>query len=194
MAVGQITSARPDPAGAAVHRRAAQCLCRRQLDQHRRRPARRPPFVADADHAVERRLAGAGLVDRPRCLSDPQRQCGSEEGTPIVYDGVMYYQTAKSDVFALDATTGQILWHFTPTFDAGFKNGTGGRKPGVGIGDGLVYAGLNDGSVVALNQQTGQVVADDPDAVAAGRHPLVGSAVLRRHGHRGDQRRRRRRR
>jgi glucose dehydrogenase len=84
--------------------------------------------------------------------------CGSEEGTPIVYNGVMYYQTPKNDVFALDATTGQILWHWTPTFDPGFNVGTGGRKPGVAIGDGSVYAGLSDGSVVALSDQTGAVL------------------------------------
>lgn len=84
--------------------------------------------------------------------------CGSEEGTPIVYDGTMYYQTANNDVFALDATTGQILWKYTPTFDPGFSLGSGGRKPGVGIGDGLVYAGLSDGSLVALSQASGAIV------------------------------------
>lgn len=85
-------------------------------------------------------------------------QCGSEEGTPVEYNGVLYYQTAKNDVFALDATTGQILWHYTPTFDPGFNVGTGGRKPGVAIGDGLVFAGLSDGSMVALGQNTGDLV------------------------------------
>jgi glucose dehydrogenase len=85
-------------------------------------------------------------------------KCGSEEGTPIVYGGVMYYQTNQGDVFALDATTGQIIWHFKPTFDPGFNVGTGGRKPGVGIGDGLIFAGMADGSLVALNQQTGAVI------------------------------------
>jgi glucose dehydrogenase len=85
--------------------------------------------------------------------------CGSEEGTPVEYGGVMYYQTGPgNDVFALDATTGQILWKYSPTFDTGFTVGSGGRKPGVGIGDGMVYAGLSDGSLVALNQQTGQVM------------------------------------
>jgi len=85
-------------------------------------------------------------------------KCGSEEGTPVVYNGVMYYQTATGDVFALDATSGQILWHFKPSFDTGFNVGTGGRKPGVAIGDGLIFAGLSDGSLVALKQQTGQVL------------------------------------
>ena len=45
-----------------------------------------------------------------------------------------------------------------PVFDPGFNVGTGGRKPGVAIGDGLVFAGQNDGNLVALNQQTGKVV------------------------------------
>ena len=84
--------------------------------------------------------------------------CGSEEATPIEYGGVMYYQTPKSDVFALDATTGQVLWHYAPVFDPGFNIGTGGREPGVAIGDGLMFAGQKDGNLVALNQQTGKVV------------------------------------
>jgi quinohemoprotein ethanol dehydrogenase len=84
--------------------------------------------------------------------------CGSEEATPIEYGGVMYYQTPKSDVFALDATTGQVLWHYAPVFDPGFSIGTGGREPGVAIGDGLIFAGQKDGNLVALNQQTGKVV------------------------------------
>jgi glucose dehydrogenase len=70
----------------------------------------------------------------------------------------MYYQTPKGDVFALDATTGQILWHYVPTFDPGFSIGTGGRQPGVAIGDGLVFAGQRDGNLVGLNEQTGAVV------------------------------------
>ena len=86
-------------------------------------------------------------------------KCGSEEGTPIVYGGVMYYQTGPLNaVFALDASTGKILWQYTPTFDPGFTVGSGGRKPGVAVGDGMVFAGLSDGSLVALNQQTGQQV------------------------------------
>src|SRR4029077_14975397 len=66
--------------------------------------------------------------------------CGSLEANAVVYDGTYYIQTPKSDVFALNAAPGATLWHYTPVYPAGFNVGTGGRQPGVAIGDGKVYA------------------------------------------------------
>jgi quinohemoprotein ethanol dehydrogenase len=91
------------------------------------------------------------------CLTHDQ-QCGSYEGNAVVADGVYYITTPLSDVFALDATTGAVIWHYTPTFDAGFQVGAGQRQPGVAIGDGKVYVGQIDGYLVALNQLTGGIV------------------------------------
>jgi quinohemoprotein ethanol dehydrogenase len=84
--------------------------------------------------------------------------CGSLEANAVVYEGTYYYTTPKGEVFALDATTGQQLWKYTPTFETGFNVGTGGRQPGVAIADGRIYAGTRDGYIVALDQQTGQQI------------------------------------
>jgi quinohemoprotein ethanol dehydrogenase len=81
--------------------------------------------------------------------------CGSLEANAVVYDGTYYIQTPKSDVFALNAATGATLWHYTPAYPAGFNVGTGGRQPGVAIGDGKVYAARRDGTIVALDQLLG---------------------------------------
>jgi alcohol dehydrogenase (cytochrome c) len=86
--------------------------------------------------------------------------CGSEEATPVESGGTMYIQTPINGVYALDATTGKVLWNFTPpysTWDPGFSVGSGGRQPGVTLGNGLVYAAFADGSLVALNQISGQL-------------------------------------
>src|SRR4029078_6622004 len=40
--------------------------------------------------------------------------------------------------------------------EAGFNVGTGGRQPGVAIGDGRIYNGTRDGYIIALEQQTRQ--------------------------------------
>jgi quinohemoprotein ethanol dehydrogenase len=97
-------------------------------------------------------------------------QCGSLEANAVVADGVYYIQTPKSDVFALDAATGKQIWHWVPDYavappcvptgscEPGFNVGTGGRQPGVAIGDGKVYAGTRDGFLVALDQMLGGVV------------------------------------
>src|SRR2546430_15579940 len=37
-----------------------------------------------------------------------------QEGTPIVVDGVMYFTTAWSKVFAVKAATGEKLWSYDP--------------------------------------------------------------------------------
>src|ERR1700751_5514988 len=37
-----------------------------------------------------------------------------QDATPIVVDGVMYFTSAWSKVFALNAVSGQLLWSFDP--------------------------------------------------------------------------------
>jgi quinohemoprotein ethanol dehydrogenase len=84
--------------------------------------------------------------------------CGSLESNAVVYQGTYYTQTPKGDVFALDAATGATLWHFNPQsiYTAeGFNVGTGGRMPGVAIGEGKVFVALRDGHLIALDQILG---------------------------------------
>jgi quinohemoprotein ethanol dehydrogenase len=84
--------------------------------------------------------------------------CGSMESNAVVANGVQYTQVAPlGDVFAIDGATGAILWKWTPTYDAGFNVGSGGRRPGVAIGEGKVFVGTTDGRLYGLNQVTGKV-------------------------------------
>jgi len=84
--------------------------------------------------------------------------CGSTEDNAVVANGVQYTQVAPNgDVFAIDGATGQVLWRWTPTYDAGFSPGTGGRRPGVAVGEGKVFTGNRDGRLYALNQVSGKV-------------------------------------
>jgi len=87
--------------------------------------------------------------------------CGSQEATPTEANGILYLQTPVNGVFAFSATTGAVLWNWVPpysTWDPGFALGSGGRQPGVTIGAGKVYVGLADGSLVALDANTGALV------------------------------------
>ena len=77
-------------------------------------------------------------------------QCGSLEANAVVYEGTYYFTTPKGETFALDATTGAQLWKYTPTFEAGFNVGTGGRQPGVAIGEGKVF----DGTATATSSRS----------------------------------------
>jgi quinohemoprotein ethanol dehydrogenase len=80
----------------------------------------------------------------------------SAEGTPVVYNGVMYIPTGNNDVFALDATTGARLW----TYKSGVNQKItticcGWDSRGVAIGEGKVFSAQLDGRLVALDQTTG---------------------------------------
>src|SRR5262245_230001 len=92
----------------------------------------------------------------------------STRATPIVKDGVMFI-SAGSRLYALDARTGRSLWTWRPSetapdsleaaaigdvINAGFGIP---NPPGVALGDGLVFAGLMDGTVAALRQKTGEI-------------------------------------
>src|SRR3569833_1419575 len=82
----------------------------------------------------------------------------SQEDSPIEYNGVLYVVTGNDDVFALDATTGAHLWTYLSHTNQ--KNATvccGWDARGVAGADGKVFVAQLDGSLVALDQMTGQV-------------------------------------
>jgi quinohemoprotein ethanol dehydrogenase len=80
------------------------------------------------------------------------------EADPLVIDGVMYIPTGNDDIFALDAKTGRKLWEYfsdIPQTNEAICCGWDNR--GVGVGEGMVFSGQLDGSLVALDQTTGKI-------------------------------------
>ncbi len=82
---------------------------------------------------------------------------GSFETTPIVEDGVMYITTPYDHVFAVDAHTGQQMWHYE------HKLGTtifccGPNNRGVALSGDKVYLATLDATLVALDKKTGSVL------------------------------------
>lgn len=61
----------------------------------------------------------------------------SQQGTPVVKDGVMYITTGQQDIFALDAKTGNLLWEYRTTSDP--KTPDNKAKRGVALGEGMVF-------------------------------------------------------
>ena len=102
------------------------------------------------------------------------------EATPIEVDGRLFITDGHDDVFALNAATGKMLWKFDGFNDeaqlAAFFLCCGRNNHGVAFGDGTVFVGRFDDSVVALNAETGKVawqstVADFHDKVAINSAP-----------------------
>lgn len=87
-------------------------------------------------------------------LPDPRGQ----EATPLVMDGVMYTTAAWSRVYALDARTGEQLWHFDPGVDRswGVNACCDVVNRGVALWKGSVYVGTIDGRLIAIDAATGE--------------------------------------
>jgi alcohol dehydrogenase (cytochrome c)/quinohemoprotein ethanol dehydrogenase len=83
-----------------------------------------------------------------------------QEATPIVVDGVMYFSTAWSKVFALNAATGARLWSYDPNVPRqwGANACCDVVNRGVAVWQGKIYLGTLDGRLIALDAATGHPV------------------------------------
>jgi glucose dehydrogenase len=90
-------------------------------------------------------IAGKPIVPgAPNGATNNPTNCGSMESNPVAADGILYTTNAPlGQTFAIDGATGQIIWKWTPSYAGEFLNngapftpGTGGRRPGVAIGEG----------------------------------------------------------
>ncbi len=84
------------------------------------------------------------------------------EASPIEVDGRLFITDGHDNVFALNAATGQKLWEFEGFNDeaqlAAFFLCCGRNNHGVAYGNGNVFVGRFDDSVVALSATTGKVL------------------------------------
>jgi len=83
-----------------------------------------------------------------------------QEATPLVVDGVMYFTSAWSKVFAVNAATGTLLWSYDPKVPPqwGAYTCCDVVNRGVAIWGGKVYAATLDGRLVALDARNGKLV------------------------------------
>jgi alcohol dehydrogenase (cytochrome c) len=83
----------------------------------------------------------------------------SGEATPVVVDGVMFVSTGANDVFAIDIDTGDLKWIYRAMLDPGITTVCcGWVNRGVASGAGRIYEGQLNGKLVALDQETGEIV------------------------------------
>ena len=76
--------------------------------------------------------------------------------TPIVRDGIIYMTGSFANVYAVNAETGELLWHFDPesSVHSGLSNSWAARvNRGAAVAGGLVYIGTPDCRLVAINRR-----------------------------------------
>ncbi len=83
-----------------------------------------------------------------------------QEATPLVVDGVMYFTTAWSKVFAVNAATGKLLWSYDPQVPGEWAINAccDVVNRGAAIWGGKIFFGTLDGRLVALDAATGKLV------------------------------------
>lgn len=81
-----------------------------------------------------------------------------QEATPIIVDGVMYFTSAWSKAYALNAATGALVWSYDPKVppEWGVNACCDVVNRGVAVWKGKVYFGTLDGRLIALDAATGK--------------------------------------
>ena len=80
------------------------------------------------------------------------------ETSPIIVNGVMYVTTSFSHVYAVDAKTGQQIWHFKPKLGPVTTFCCGPNNRGVAVYDDKVYVATLNSKLYALDAKSGDVV------------------------------------
>jgi PQQ-dependent dehydrogenase (methanol/ethanol family) len=96
------------------------------------------------------------------------------ESTPLFIDGVLYLSLPWSEVEAIDARTGQVLWHYDPEVPGEWNVNVccGLDNRGVAAWDGKIIFGTLDGRLIALDAATGEEVWD-VKATPEGRYSIT---------------------
>lgn len=82
----------------------------------------------------------------------------SMETTPLVVNGIMYATTSFNHVYALDAATGEQIWHYKHKMGPITTYCCGPNNRGVAAYGDKLYMGTLDAKLVALDAKTGKLL------------------------------------
>ncbi len=130
-------------------------------------------------------LGFAWSYDIPAAAGNPQNR---QESTHLVHDGILYSIAPWSVVYAVDAATGEEIWHVDPEVDQGVWQSRiccGVVNRGIALYEGKVIAPVVDGRLRALDMETGQVVwetrvspDDQPYTITMAPRVIAGGRVI----------------
>jgi alcohol dehydrogenase (cytochrome c) len=88
------------------------------------------------------------------------RNAGILEVTPVVVNGIMYV-TASKDAYALNAQTGQILWHYSRPVSSGLIDDASGHiSRGVALLGTRLYMETDNAHLLCLDARSGNLIWD----------------------------------
>ena len=85
---------------------------------------------------------------------------GVLEATPVVINGIMY-MTGSNDAFALNAQTGEVLWHYSrPTSRGLIDDASGHINRGVAISGTRLFMETDNAHLLCLDNRSGDLIWD----------------------------------
>ena len=100
---------------------------------------------------------------------------GPNTAAPLVHDGVMFVQGYGDQVEALDAATGDLLWHYQRLLP---EDSRAAVKKNIAIFGNKLYAATSDTHMIALDVKTGRVIWDKAIGTRASGMQITGGPLV----------------
>ena len=100
------------------------------------------------------------------------------EAAPIVNDGMMFVTGAYNNLYALDATTGELLWHYKRQLPEDVVTCCDVVNRGVAVHGDTVYMGTLDAHLLAFDAESGKIKWDITVENYKDRYALTSAPVI----------------
>ena len=138
-------------------------------------PSTTMPYTAGATcgNGVAAAIDGNGLMQVHDDSGEPlwQEDLGTRvRGAPQVADGVLYVLGLDGRILAYAARRGEVLWRYVSPLKNLLRTAV---DSSLLVEDGRLYAGIDNGAIVAINAVNGRVVWENGVAIARGSNAVA---------------------
>ena len=107
---------------------------------------------------------------------------GSNQGTPLVHQGIMFLTHPNNSIQAIEVATGNVLWNYNYDFPSDARV-LGGPTRNIAIYQDKIFLSTYDAALVAIDMRSGKQVwrtvkADYKDAYTHSSGPIIGNGVV----------------
>jgi alcohol dehydrogenase (cytochrome c) len=100
------------------------------------------------------------------------------ESTPLVVNGIIFTSVPPSNVVALDAKSGDLIWRYDQSLPTDLPVCCGRANRGLAILDNALFLGSLDGNLVAINANNGKVIWQTQVAKPSDGYTITGAPLI----------------